>query len=112
MGVLLKINKNAQFKKVYTEGRYYVEEFLVVYIIKNSTEYNKVGFSVSKKVGKAVIRNRAKRMMKENYRMLEEKLKKGNDIVITGRAKTSQADYGDIKKNLESAFTRARLLKK
>ncbi|MFZ5353899.1 MAG: ribonuclease P protein component [Bacillota bacterium] len=112
MGALLKIKRNSQFKKIYGEGRYYAEEFLVVYILKNSSEYNKVGFSVSKKVGKAVVRNRVKRLMKESYRTFSENLKTGNDIVITARAKSSDAKFADILKNMESAFVRARILKK
>ncbi len=112
MGTLLKIRKNREFKKVYNEGRYYVEEFLVAYVVKNETEYTRVGFSVSKKLGKAVTRNKFKRMMKENYRAVSDKLKSGYDIVFTARAKGSNANYYDIQKCMLSALNRARLIKK
>jgi ribonuclease P protein component len=112
MGTLLKIKKNREFKKIYNEGRYYVEEFLVAYVIKNNAEYNKVGFSVSKKVGKAVTRNRIKRLMKENYRQISDNLKSGHDIVFTARAKGSNVDYHGIQRCMHSALNRARILKK
>jgi ribonuclease P protein component len=105
------MKKNAEFKKVYSEGRYYVEKYIVMYAIKNSSDYNKVGYSVSKKVGKAVTRNRIKRLMKENYRLLENDTKKGFDIIFTARRGSSEADYENIRANMESVLNRARILK-
>lgn len=112
MSTILKIRKNREYKKVYTSGRYYVEAFLVMYIMKNFSEHNKVGFSVSKKVGKAVVRNRIKRIMKENYRLISGDLKKGHDIIFTARAKGSNAKFYDIKNNMFSAVKRAKLLQR
>ena len=112
MDTLLKMKKNAEFKKVYTEGRYYVEKYVVMYIIKNSFDYNKVGYSVSKKIGKAVQRNLTKRRMREIYRTNADGIKKGFDIVFTARAGSAQAEFSDNQKCMESAMFRARLLKK
>ncbi|OGO76791.1 MAG: ribonuclease P protein component [Clostridiales bacterium GWB2_37_7] len=112
MITLRRMKKNFEFKKVYSEGRYYVEKYLVMYSIKNSSDYNKVGFSVSKKVGKAVIRNRVKRLMKENFRMLESDAKKGFDIIFTARPVSAEADFEAFKKCMESALIRGRILKK
>ncbi|MDD4834286.1 MAG: ribonuclease P protein component, partial [Lutispora sp.] len=109
MKVTERIKKNYIFKKVYTNGRYYAEKSLVLYILKNDDDMNKVGYSVSKKIGNSVKRNRVKRLMKENFRKLSEDIKTGYFIVFTARVKSSEADYYDIEKEMINAIKRARL---
>lgn len=109
MKTLQALKKNYQFKKVYSEGRYYAEKYIVLYIIRNNSEVNHVGFSVSKKVGNSVIRNRVKRLMKENFRKENNKLKIGYDIIFTARVGSSEATYYDIEKCMISTFKRAKL---
>jgi ribonuclease P protein component len=112
MDALQRMRKNAEFKKVYSQGRYYVEKYVVIYIIKNASDYNKVGYSVSKKIGKAVQRNLVKRRMREIYRLNGDRIKKGFDMVFTARTGSAAAEFSDIRKCMESAMFRARLLKK
>jgi len=112
MATVQALRKNYQFKKVYKEGRYYAEKYLVMYIIKNYTSDNIVGFSVSKKVGKSVIRSRVKRLMKENYRHVNEQIKNGYDIVFTARAGSDAATYYDFERCMISAMKRAKLFTK
>lgn len=112
MVTLLRMKKNAEFKKVYSEGRYYVEKYIVMYAIRNSTGFNKVGYSVSKKVGIAVTRNRVKRLMKENFRIFDQNSKKGYDIIFTARPASAEADYDSIHRNMQSALIRAHILMK
>ncbi|MGE5633460.1 MAG: ribonuclease P protein component [Caulobacteraceae bacterium] len=111
MTTLHKLKKNYEFKKVYSEGRYYVEKYIVMYLIKNDSEVNRVGFSVSKKVGNSVTRNRVKRLMKEAYRLFSGKVKLGYDMVFTARAGSAEAEYETIKNNMMSVLNRAKLKK-
>lgn len=106
-----RIRKNRIFRKVYGKGRYFAEEYLVLYILRNDEPYNKIGYSVSKKVGNSVVRNRVKRLMKENFRKVCSELKKGYYIIFTARVKSKNANYYDIEKSMKSALKRARLIK-
>lgn len=111
MTTLHKLKKNYEFKKVYIEGRYYVEKYVVMYIIKNDFALNRIGFSVSKKVGNSVVRNRIKRRMKEVYRQFADNTKAGYDIVFTARVGSGSADYAMIEKNIKSVLKKAKLQK-
>jgi ribonuclease P protein component len=109
MTTVYKLKKNYEFKKVYNEGKYYVEKYVVMYIVMNNSASNRVGFSVSKKVGNSVVRNRVKRLMKEIYRNYAGDMKLGYDIVFTGRVGSSSADYRLIEKNMISILNKAKL---
>jgi len=109
MTVLHKLKKNNEFKKVY-EGKYYVEKYVVMYIIKNNYVLNRVGFSVSRKIGKSVVRNRVKRLMKEAYRKHASNLKQGYDMVFTARAGSGSTDFSQIERDIVSILKRSRLL--
>lgn len=104
-----RIKKSRLFKKVYTNGRYYAEKNLVLYILKNNEEHNKVGYSVSKKVGNSVVRNRIKRLMRENFRKIYDEIKPGYYIVFTARAGSKDATYYDIEGSMVKALKRAKL---
>lgn len=106
-----KIKKSRIFKKVYTNGRYYAEKYLVLYILKNIEEHNMIGYSVSKKVGNSVVRNRIKRLMKENFRKVSIDIKPGYYIIFTARIGSKDATYHDIEKSMKNALKRAKLFK-
>ena len=67
--------------------------FVVLYARKNGTDTNRVGITVSKKLGHAVVRNRVRRRLRDVYRLNEEKFRKGWDIVVVARSKAVTADF-------------------
>ena len=85
-----------QFKIVYNNGKSYANRDLVMYLRKNDSDTNKLGISVSKKVGNSVVRHRVTRLIRESYRLNEAKLLQGYDIVVVARANAKGKDYFDI----------------
>jgi len=82
------IKANNDFRRIYNRGKSFVSTGVVVYVVRNGVGYNRLGLTVSKKIGNAVKRNRAKRVMREAFRKLEFRLKNGYDIVLVARGKT------------------------
>ena len=93
MKFTLRIKKTADFNRAYRRGRYYADKVMVIYILPNKGNNNRIGYSVSKKMGNSVRRNRIKRLMRENYARLDPDIKTGYDIVIAARKMSAQADY-------------------
>lgn len=114
--MIYKIKKNIEFRIVYKRGKSIANDLLVLYIFKNRKNkdsngalYNKVGISVSKKVGNSVVRSRVKRLVSENYRFKEANLLKGNDFIFVARTKAKDKSYQDIEKSMEHLFKKAGL---
>ncbi len=108
------IKKNFQFRFVYNKGKSLANRLLVMYVVKNKkyTDTNRLGISVSKKVGKSVVRSRVTRLIKESYRLSEEDIKQGYDIVVIARVSANGADYKEINKALLSLLKKHDLLLK
>ena len=87
-------------------------KLLIIYILENKYEYNRVGFTVSKKVGKSVIRNRVKRLLRESYRLNEEKILQGYDIIFIARNTASKASYREIENAMMHLFKKRKLIRK
>ena len=85
-----------QFKIVYNNGKSYANRDLVMYLRKNDSDTNRLGISVSKKVGNSVVRHRVTRLIRESYRLNEAKLLQGYDIVVVARANAKDKNYFDI----------------
>lgn len=85
---------------------------LVLYARKNRTDTNRVGITVSKKLGKAVVRNRVRRRIREAYRLNEEKFLPGWDIVIVARSRALEVSFQKLSESLLSLADRADLLQK
>lgn len=94
------LKKNKDFQNVYKKGKSYANRYLVMYILENGLNSNRIGISVSKKVGNSVVRHHLTRLVRESYRLHEEMFNSGLDIVVIARVPAGGADY----KNIESAL--------
>ena len=90
------LKKNYQFQTVYKTGKSYANKLFIMYVIENSTEKNRIGISVSKKVGNSIVRHRVARLVRESYRLHEKVFNSGLDIVIVARANAATATYWDV----------------
>ena len=100
---------NHIFRRLYrTNG--YADGYMVLYARRNRTDINRVGITVGKKLGKAHIRNRARRRLREVYRLNEEKFTPGWDIVIVARSKSVEAEFAKLTKSFLTLAKKAGLL--
>ncbi|KAB3532220.1 ribonuclease P protein component [Alkaliphilus serpentinus] len=106
-----KLRKNEDFRKVYKYGKSMANKLLIVYYLTNNTNDNRIGFTVSKKVGKSVVRSRVKRLMKEAYRLNDHKVKLGYDIVFIARQECNTSTYAEIESAILHLLKRIKLLK-
>ena len=88
----MKLCKNKNFQAVYRSGKSYANRQAVLYVLSNKTENSRIGFAAGKRLGGAVLRNRVKRILREAYRLNQEKIKKGADLVFIGRQPLVKAD--------------------
>lgn len=94
---------NKEFKRAYYRGRNVAGPVLVVYAVRNRLGHNRLGLTATKKVGCAVKRNRARRVMREAYRLLEPRLGRGWDFVLVARTKTAHVPMESVRLALEGA---------
>lgn len=97
------LKKNSDFRRLYSKGKNAVTPYLVVYCRRNGQTVNRVGFTVSAKLGNAVTRNRVRRQFREIYRLNSAKLKKGRDLIIVARSRCVNGKY----QKMENAFLTA-----
>ena len=105
------MKKTNDFRNVYKNGKSYADKYLVVYVWKNNSSYNKLGISCSKKIGNSVVRHRFARLVRESYRLQENVFNSGLDIVIVARACARDASFFDIQESLLSLAGKARIMK-
>lgn len=90
------LKKNKDFQNVYNNGVSFANRYLVMYVLKNNTENNRIGISVSKKVGNSVIRHHITRLVRESYRLHEDMFDSGLDIVVIARVAARLVGYKEI----------------
>ncbi len=102
-----RLRLNREFQRVYTGGRYFAHPLLVLYVLPRAGQPSRLGFSVGKKVGNAVIRNRVRRQLREIARLQVNLPAEGVDMVILGRPKAAEADYHQLQAAFQNVAGRA-----
>lgn len=125
-----RIKREAEFKKIMKKGKSYADKYLVVYVLEKSSQINpltcpskevtqegesrlpRMGLSVSRRIGKAVIRNRIKRWMREVFRLHQSRLKDRMEIILIARSSARElADYFELEKRILHLWGRARIVR-
>ncbi|MBR3917826.1 MAG: ribonuclease P protein component [Clostridia bacterium] len=86
------LKKNNEFRTVYKKGRFKAGRFIVMYVMPNKKEFNRIGITTGKRFGNSVQRNRMKRLIREAYRLSRNQVKKGYDIIFMARASERKSD--------------------
>ena len=92
--------KNKDFQLIYKKGKSYANKYFVMYVLDNNKEENRLGVSVSKKVGNSVVRHRITRLIKESYRLNQNLLKKGYDIIVIARVAANDKSYSEVESSI------------
>ena len=90
------IKQNYEFRRLYSKGKSCANAYLVVYCRKNGLDHNRLGLTASVKLGHAVVRNRARRRLREVYRLNGDKLAVGYDILVVARGRTVTASFQEL----------------
>ena len=106
------IKLNSDFRRIYAKGKSAVSPCVVVYCRKNRLGTNRVGFTVSKKLGKAVVRNRVRRRLREIMRLNRERLEQGYDLILVARTRAVEAEYRRLETDVLNCCGRLHLMKK
>ncbi|MDF2905749.1 MAG: hypothetical protein K0R34_1070 [Herbinix sp.] len=94
------LKKNDDFREIYRTGKSYANKYLIMYVSRNETDNNRIGISVSKKVGNSVIRHRITRLIRESYRLSEDSFLSGLDIVVVARVSAREKNFYEIESAL------------
>ena len=90
------LKDNHAFRRMYQKGASAVGGSMVVYCRKNKLDHNRLGLTASVKLGHAVVRNRARRRLREVYRLNSHRLRQGYDIILVARGRTGTAAWKDL----------------
>ncbi|MEE0772804.1 MAG: ribonuclease P protein component [Anaerovoracaceae bacterium] len=104
------LRRKDDFSAIYKKGKSTGERFVVLFYRKNNLSYNRIAFLASKKVGNSVARNRARRLMKENYRFLKHDIKTGFDLIFIARNSINGKKAQHVGKSMQKALIKSKLL--
>ena len=105
------LRRKEDFNSIYRKGRSVGDKYIVLFYKKNNLSYKRTAFLASKKVGNSVQRNRARRLIRESYRFLEESIQDGYDLIVIARNSINGRKAQEVDKSLKNAVRRAKLYK-
>lgn len=105
------LKKNDQFREVYKKGKSLANKYFVIYVLENNLQKNRLGISVSKKVGNSVVRHHLTRLIRESYRLHENMFNSGLDIVVVVRKSAANINYHDTESAILHLFRLHHIMK-
>jgi ribonuclease P protein component len=111
MSEILTLKENRDFQRLYRKGKGFVSPVLVTYILKNKSDNLRYGITTGKKIGIAVKRSRARRVIRAAFSQLRNEIHSGYDIVFVARGKTPYVKSDVIRQAMEKQFSEAGILK-
>ena len=106
------LKENHLFRRTYHRGKTAADSRLAIYARRSGRKDNRLGFTVSTKLGHAVVRNRVRRRLREIYRLNEDKLAAGWDVVVVARVRAASSDYHQLERSFLKLADKLALLKK
>jgi ribonuclease P protein component len=104
-----RLRLNADFRRVRQKGKSWANRLIVLCALPNDLEHSRFGFAASKRIGKAVVRNRVRRRMREAVRLRRAQISDGWDLVFVARSAIRHASYTEIAQGVEHLLRRANL---
>ena len=107
------LKKNYEFRKVLSKGKYFSGKYIECFIMENNKTNNYIGLAISVKIAKAYKRNYIKRLIRENYYLIENSVNEGYSIVFLFKKKAdvNEANFNNIKNDIEIIFNKAKIVK-
>ena len=111
MSEIITLKDNRDFRRIYNRGKSFASPLLVTYVLRNRRGEVRIGITTGKKIGKAVMRNRSRRIIKEAFRAVQPDIKQGYDFVFVARTRTTMVKTGDILQTMKKELKDAGVLK-
>lgn len=108
----VSLKENYLFRRAYNRGKSAADSRLALYVRRNGRKGSRLGLTVSTKVGHAVVRNRVRRRLREIYRLHEDGLAPGMDVVIVARVRAAESSYRQLEQSFLRLADKLALLKK
>jgi len=115
MGQIVKLTQalrmNYEFSRVYHKGRYLSGRYVVLHYIRRPGRINRLGVTASRKIKGSVRRNRIKRLLRESYRLTEDQLATGYDLILVGRETADKPDYQSVSRDVRRLLLKSGICK-
>ena len=111
MSEMITLKENRDFRRLYNRGKSFASPLLVTYVLKNRLGNVRIGITTGKKIGKAVLRSRSRRVIREAFRALYDDIKPGFDLVFVARSRTPFVKSYDILRSMKKQLKDAGVLR-